>query len=120
MVASGGACSAVIVFGIVVAFGGRRLVGVFISLLCDRQRRITGISCLLRGLCPFSACFASVLRENELDTLPFLDNAFLILLKAVKDKKNLLKTMVECGRIAFLVHMLLMDVEFSRIELKLD
>lgn len=72
-------------------------------------------SCLCCVL--FPASVSSVLREEQLDALPFRDEEFVRVHISVEDDKNLLKMMVEPCRIGFLVQGFRTDVERSRIKL---
>lgn len=62
---------------------------------------------------------ASVLREDELDALPLLDEEFFILRRSVKDEKNLLKIILARCVVGFLVEVLRKD-EGNIIELEFD
>lgn len=65
----------------------------------------------------FPACFVSVLREDELYDSPLCDEEFAIMHTSVQDRRNFLRTIIERGRIEFLVKVLRKDVERSGIEL---
>lgn len=65
------------------------------------------------------ACFASVRHEEELYAFPLRDEELFILRMSVEDKKNLLKKMVESGRIRLLLQVLRTDIKRSITVLEL-
>lgn len=63
----------------------------------------------------FYGVFASVLREEELDALPLRVEEFVIVSRSVEDEKNLLKMIVERGRIGYVVQVLRTDIECAKL-----